>query len=243
MSLPSSLNSTPEPGLEFSDSPQNQLGYFFEYCHCIRSEGHNPETCAIVGPTPSPVASPRAAVHNWSDIDLFHSAQVVQDVDPYCSDCIYNDPWAEIALWLHFEDVGPDLVWEEMDDLFHANQVSCLKSRLVHTCLHCWKGTSPITVDCLQALHGSLGAEISAHVQAQVENIKVLACCLSPLQPTNWHSQVTMIYVMFTSDTKLNTSTEPIAEQESKLLKEHKMQMKPQVREGEPAIWYYSPSL
>ena len=206
MSLPSSLNSTPELGLEFSDSPRNQLGYFFEYCHCIRSEGHNPKTCAIVGPTPSPAASPRAAAHNWSDIDLFCLAQAVQDVNPYCSDCVYDNPWAEIASRLNFEDgvhIGSDLVREKMDDLFRANQVSCLKSRSALACLHCRKGTSPVSVDCLQALRGSLGAEISAYVWAQVENVKALACHLSPLQPTNQYSvRVTMIYIMFTSDTK-----------------------------------------
>ena len=115
MSLPLSLNSTPELGLEFSNSPWNQLGYFFEYCHCIHSEGHNHETCAIVGPTLSPAASPRAAAHNWSDIDLFCLAQAVQDVNPYCSHCVYDDPWAEIASWLNFEDgvhIGSDLVQE-----------------------------------------------------------------------------------------------------------------------------------
>ena len=129
MSIPSSP-STPEPSSELSDPlPQNQFEYYFEYCHCTHSEGHNPKTCVIVDPTlEPPAASSRAAAHNWSDIDLFCLAQAVRDVNPYRSDCVYDDPWAEIASRLHFEDgahVGSDLAWEKMDGLFGANQVSC----------------------------------------------------------------------------------------------------------------------
>lgn len=106
--------SEPDSNSESCDySPENQFGYFYEGCACIRRDGHNPNTCIF-------------STRTWSELELLRLAHAVEEVEPNSTDS-NDDCWDDIACRVTLDDggrAGSAVIRNKMEELIHASSVS-----------------------------------------------------------------------------------------------------------------------